>query len=225
MRSWDSPHPSKLPQCQPNCAGYQKHSIYEYRFSTPQAIFTSSGGNRALEIEGQFQALQMEQWSSVTGGAPRGLLAAQYAMVLMLEDPSGKTIQFVIFIYDSNPITGSANEGLLLEIIGAGNNGYFVNSSFKKGRPMLYTTVDANSNAFSNTTWAGFRPMKLRITPQNLANVIRDLNARGGSLSTNVWGYKIRHFGVNTEIYSEDNGDAWVFGTSMRNLKVKEVEP
>jgi hypothetical protein len=224
MRSWDSPHPSLLPACQPNCSGYQKHTVYEQRFSNAKAIFSQNGTDRALEIEADFRVHQFESWNIHTGGAPLGLLAGQYAVVLFLEDPYGKKIQYVIFVYDSL-LTNDGDELLMLETIGAGHNGLFVNTSFKKNRPMRYSTVDPESADFSHHRWNGYRNFKVQLTYVNILRAIQDLNSLGGSLSTDVYEYKISQIGINQEIYYENNGDAWTMGSSMRNLTVREVYP
>lgn len=225
MRSWDSPHPSLLPQCQPNCTGYQKHTIYEYHWSTPQTIFTAAQNNRSLNLQARIQIPQFEEWNTGTGGAPLGVLAGQMAFVLFLEDPTGKKIQYVIFIFHSRPASYNGGEGISVETLGAGDQGYYITSSTKKSGSMRYTSVPMAAADYSNSAWSGFRLYQSQITSANLANAIADLNAKGAGLSTDVWSYKIRHVGINQEVFYENNNDAFVMGSSIENFKVFEDSP
>ncbi len=67
---------------------------------------------------------------------------------------------------------------------------------------MKYTTVDRNSAGFTNVAWGSYRHFKVRITQDNLTNAITALNAKGGSLSTELdgWTAGITLVGINQEI-------------------------
>lgn len=222
MYSQDSPHPSKLPHCQPNCAGYQKHTVFEYRWTTPVQIFSTTDRGHALEVEIEVQIPRFETWNTDRGPA-KGVLAGQFAYVLFLDDGAGHVIQYVVMIFDSYP-GNNGNESLMLETIGAGNNGYFVMSSFEKNRSMDYTTVPSDSPyGYTKMPWTGFRKYKIRITPDNITRAAQALNAKGGQLSLDVWKYRLSQVGLNQEVFSENNGDAWIMGSSFRNFKVTEA--
>ena len=107
--------------------------------------------------------------------------------VVFLQDRNHNRIQYVIYAFDSNPNTYDGSDlDPQLEPIGAGNNGYYLTSSFKKNRAMKYTTVDRRSAGFATSAWGSYRHFKIRITQDNLTNAINALNAKGGTPSTDV---------------------------------------
>ena len=66
-----------------------------------------------------------------------------------------------------------------------------------------------------------------------MTNAINALNAKGGTLSTDVMNYGITLIGINQEIayrakidengfHYDDNGDEAVMGSSVRNIRVSE---
>jgi hypothetical protein len=233
MRTWDGPHPC-VGVTPIACNGFHKHTVYERNWSIAEAIFTSRNSANSLDIEADINVNLFAQWNSITGGAPVGIVAGQLVFVVFLEDKNRNRIQYVIYAFDSDPNTNDGSElDPQLEPIGAGNNGYYLTSSFKKGRAMKYTTVDRRSAAFSHAAWASYRHFKIRITQDNLTNAINALNAKGGSLSTDVMNYGITLVGINQEIAYrakidatgfryDDNGDEAVMGSSVRDIKVSE---
>lgn len=234
MRTWDGPHPC-LGVPPASCNGFHKHTVFERTWSPRAPVFTSRNPAGSVDIEADINVNLFAQWNSRTSGAPVGIVAGQFVFVIFLEDGNGKRIQYVIFVYDSNPATYNGDEiEPQLEPIGTGNNGYYLTSSFKKRRVMKYTTVDGTSAEFSHTPWASYRHFRIRVTQVNLANAIAALNAKGGNLSTDVMDYGITLVGVNQEIAYrmksdngvqryDDNGDEAVMGSSVRNLKVSET--
>jgi len=237
MRTWDGPHPC-VGVSLTACNGFHKHTVYERNWSTAEKIFTSRNPSNSLDIEADINVKHFAQWNSRTGGAPVGIVAGQLVFVIFLEDANHNRIQYVVYAFDSNPGTNDGNElDPRLEPIGAGNNGYYLTSSFKKRRVMKYTTVDRNSAGFTHAAWGSYRHFKVRITQDNLTNAIKALNAKGGNLSTDVMNYGITLVGINQElayraridngaIRYDDNGDEAVMGSSVRNIKVSEsVQP
>lgn len=229
MRSQDSPHPQAnggYPVCAPNCNGYEKHTIYEYQFSQPVLAFTKttnpSDTDFGLVVDAELQVYQMEGWSSLDGGAPKGILAGQFAWVITFRDPSGKPVQYVIFAFHSRPNSYNGSEAVVLEPIGNGDNGYYITTSFKRSVTKQFVTTVSAEDDFFATPWQGYKKFSAFVSPKNLLNAIEALNAKGAGLSTDVLNYKLSQVGLNQEVHYEDNGDAFVMGSSYRNLSVTE---
>ena len=233
MRTADGPHPCAGVSATA-CNGFHKHTVSERNWSNFEKIFTSRNASDSLDIEADINVAHFAQWNAKTGGRPEGIVAGQLVFVIFLEDGNHHRIQYVVYAFDSNVMTNDGNElEPRLEPIGAGDNGYYLTSSFKKHRVMKYTTVADNSAEFSSTPWASYRHFKIRITQDNLANAIAALNAKGGRLSTDMMNYGIALVGINQEIAYramvdhgairyDDNGDEAVMGSSVRNIKVSE---
>jgi len=233
MRTFDGPHPCAGVSATA-CEGFHKHTVFERNWTRFERIFTARKPSSSLDIEADINVAHFSQWNAKTGGSPVGIVAGQLVFVVFLEDRNHHRIQYVVYAFDSNVLTNDGSElDPRLEPIGPGNNGYYLTSSFKKQRVMKYTTVAADSAAFTSVPWGSWRHFKFRITQVNLDNAIKALNAKGGNLSTDVMSYGITLVGVNQEIAYrakvdrgairyDDNGDEAIMGSSVKNIKVSE---
>jgi hypothetical protein len=245
MRSWDSPYMPQngYPGCPGgNCAGAIKHTAYQYIWSSPKTIFKQTTNpvdqNDGLVLQANVTVNQFEAWSTVTGGLPAAPVIGQYTFVAYLHDPSGKTLQYVIYLYSSPCVIASppcpsgyatydGSEGVGEEVIGSTQSPYII-TSFKTNRLMTYSTIRSDSSGvFSNSTWPGSSPFfRVYITPYNLQNAIYTLNnpPYNMGLSTDVLHYTVAEVAMNQEVpYS--SGDAWVMGSSFNAFGVFEITP
>ena len=146
-----------------------------------------------------------------------GSVTGQLAFVVNLRDPAGKSLHYVIYVFQSD---NQWTEGVPSDTY----QGYFITSSVKRNRLMTYTTI-RNDTAydFSNTPWSGKRFYRVYITPQNLQNAIYSMNQRGVGLSTDVLNYKVSAVAINQEVNYNNNGDAFVIGSSFSAFGAFEI--
>jgi hypothetical protein len=223
MRSWDSPHPILgYPGCGSNCPA-NKHAIFanEWKQANWPKLFTMTTNPHATNVgfvvQADLEAHQFEKWSTITGGTPQSAVTGQLAFVVNLRDPAGKSLHYVIYVFQSD---NQWTEGIAYDPY----QGNFITSSVKRNRLMTYTTIKSDTvNDFSNTPWAGKRFYRVHITPQNIQDAVYAMNLRGAGLSTDVLNYKVSAVAINQEVNYKNNGDAFVIGSSFSAFGAFEI--
>lgn len=223
MFSEASPHPVDgigHPACRPHCEGADKNVTLKYVWSIPYPIFTRVGDptreDVGLAVEADLKVNSFLAWNQQMDHPPLAAVKSQLAFVLRLQDPLGKEVQFEISVFqnseagDDQAIQDESGRAVVL-------------SSVKKDRPMDFTTADPDLEGnFSSVPWVDYRLFRVHITPQNLQNAVVALNRQGARLDSNVLRYSLLSVAIRLQVHYENNGDAFVIESGVRDFGVYE---
>lgn len=204
--------------------GYRNDSnaVYQYDFS-PYANAFLPDGSASLIVQGYFKIASFMPFSN-SGVNPVG----QFSLMVSLWDyVSQRRLDMLGNMYDNRPLE-QAYPVKPNNVANDPYSGAYVSSALNIDN--TYTTPDIYSANWTDQIWPGqsYRFYRMTVTPTNIANAARDLNATfGTAYSTNANDYSITLIGVLQETgncpgYSTalDCGSRISMGTSFHNIGV-----
>lgn len=235
MISWDSIYPYDAPGCDATlCAGWNKHTAYQYKFSNPPKLFDPALGyadNVSLALQGNFRVTQFDRYDYTGPSIPIKKPIASLTWVIFLKEDGNPNpaIQLVITMYSSDPDTLTWNFARREEF--PGSTAVWLTTSMNGTSIRPYTTIKADSTiqTMRTTPWLNQDFCRIHITPTNLRNIITDYNEKIGLANTSqlyslaVEKYRLQSVTVLQEIeYARE--DYAVFGASYYAPGVYELK-
>lgn len=232
--SWDSIYPYDAPGCNATlCAGWNKHTAYQYKFSNPPKLFDPALGyadNVSLALQGNFRVTQFDKYDYTGPSIPVSTPISSLSWVVFLseDDNSNPPIQIVITMYSSHDVP-PWNFARRSEF--PGSTAVFMTTSMNGTSVRPYTTIKADSaiQTMRMNPWLTQDFFRIHITPTNLRNIITDYNDQFTESESSqrhslaVEKYRLQSVTVLQEIeYAKE--DYAVFGASYYAPGVYELK-